>query len=135
MMLYQQVNDPILALKHHILSNNLTSDNPLCSYILRHKQHSHPPNTTKIPITLQQDLVFSRPDCHHHTGHAFQIRGTTHLLLSCVPTHIVKVMGCWSSDEFLKYWRSLKIIAPLLFVTVTGAHYTGTRRLHYTHVS
>ncbi|KAF5374531.1 hypothetical protein D9615_009073 [Tricholomella constricta] len=47
------------------------------------------------------------------SGHCFRIGGTTHFLLAGVPPDIVKLMGRWSSDSFLRYWRSLEIIAPL----------------------
>ncbi|TFK16572.1 hypothetical protein FA15DRAFT_548136, partial [Coprinopsis marcescibilis] len=38
------------------------------------------------------------------TGHSFRIGGTTELLLAGVPPDVVKAMGRWSSDSFLKYW-------------------------------
>jgi hypothetical protein len=47
------------------------------------------------------------------SGHSFRIGGTTELLISRVPPDIVKTMGRWSSDSFLRYWRSLEIIVPL----------------------
>lgn len=47
------------------------------------------------------------------TGHCFRIGGTTHLLLQGVPPDVVKLMGRWTSDAFLCYWRSLEIIAPM----------------------
>lgn len=111
MILRQLDNDPIAALEHHTKSNNLTSNDPLCSY--------RDTNNILIPLTRRKFLLrcneiwFSRGLMVSTTGHAFRIGGTTHLLLSRVPPHIVKVMGRWSSDEFLKYWRSLEIIAPL----------------------
>ncbi|KAF8869112.1 hypothetical protein BD779DRAFT_1614627 [Infundibulicybe gibba] len=34
-------------------------------------------------------------------------------LARCVPPDVVKALGRWSSDAFLRYWRSLELIAPL----------------------
>ncbi|KAF8322878.1 hypothetical protein F5887DRAFT_837617, partial [Amanita rubescens] len=40
------------------------------------------------------------------TGHSFRIGGTTHYLLRKVDPNVVRVMGRWSSDAFLRYdWR------------------------------
>jgi hypothetical protein len=47
------------------------------------------------------------------TGHSFRIGGTTHLLLSGVPPDVVKTTGRWSSDAFLRYWRSTEQIASI----------------------
>jgi hypothetical protein len=47
------------------------------------------------------------------TGHCFRIGGTTELLILGTPPDVVKVTGRWSSDSFLRYWRSLEEIAPL----------------------
>jgi hypothetical protein len=57
--------------------------------------------------------IWSRYGLPTFTGHCFRIGGTTILLLRGVSPYIVKRMGRWSSDAFLKYWRSLEILAPL----------------------
>ncbi|KAG1781296.1 hypothetical protein EV702DRAFT_1193475 [Suillus placidus] len=46
------------------------------------------------------------------SGHSFRIGGTTELLLSGVPPDVVKALGRWSSDAFLRYWRKLDLLAP-----------------------
>jgi len=42
------------------------------------------------------------------TGHPFRIGGTTSLLVSGVNPSVVKKMGRWSSDAYLRYWRTIK---------------------------
>lgn len=111
MMLRQLDKDPIAALQHHVTSNSLTSNDPLCSY--RDLKNKLIPLTKRKFLLRCNEIWFSRGLIIPTTGHAFRIGGTTHLLISGVPPHIVKMMGRWSSDEFLKYWRSLEIIAPL----------------------
>ena len=46
------------------------------------------------------------------TGHCFRIGGTTELLIAGTPPDVVKATGRWSSDSFMRYWRSLDDIAP-----------------------
>jgi hypothetical protein len=46
------------------------------------------------------------------TGHCFRIGGTTELLVAGTPPDVVKATGRWSSQSFLRYWRSLDQIAP-----------------------
>ncbi|KAG2053677.1 hypothetical protein BDR06DRAFT_840679, partial [Suillus hirtellus] len=57
---------------------------------------------TKRKFLARCNPVWSQ---HGTSGHSFRIGGTTELLLRGVPPHIVKVLGRWSSDAFLRYWR------------------------------
>ncbi|KZS94990.1 hypothetical protein SISNIDRAFT_400278, partial [Sistotremastrum niveocremeum HHB9708] len=45
------------------------------------------------------------------TGHCFRIGGTTTFLTNGVPPDVVKAMGRWSSDAFMRYWRGLDSLA------------------------
>lgn len=47
-------------------------------------------------------------------GHSFRIGGVTELLLRGVPPEVVAKQGRWRSDAFLKYWRRIETIIPLL---------------------
>ena len=49
----------------------------------------------------------------HTTGHCFRIGGATKLLITGTPPDVVKATRRWSSEAFLRYWRSLDDIAPL----------------------
>ncbi|KIK32047.1 hypothetical protein CY34DRAFT_40586, partial [Suillus luteus UH-Slu-Lm8-n1] len=68
---------------------------------------------TKRKFLLVCNSVWGAHGLPRISGHCFRIGGTTELLLRNVPPHIVKVMGRWSSDSFLRYWRNLEHIAPL----------------------
>ncbi|KAF9223568.1 hypothetical protein BS17DRAFT_796183 [Gyrodon lividus] len=84
----QGQSDPIAAITNHLARNPGPPNIPLFAYI-------SPPGIPSI------------------TGHSFRIGGTTELLLAGVPPDVVKALGRWSSDAFLRYWRSLELLAPL----------------------
>jgi hypothetical protein len=102
-------SNPHSALSTHLLTNDIPPDLPLFSY-----------RTTNGFVALTARKLVARcntiwsirglPSC---SGHSFRIGGTTELLLSNVPPHIVKLLGRWSSDAFLRYWRNLEHIAPM----------------------
>lgn len=103
--------DPIRALSNHLWVNAVAVKEPaapLCSYVC--------PWRGRLALTRRRFLkrcndIWVKRGLPVSTGHEFRIGGTTHLLLSGVPPDIVKVLGRWSSDSFLRYWRSLEIIA------------------------
>jgi hypothetical protein len=102
-------SNPSSALSIHLQINNVPPNLPLFSY--------HSPNglialTTRKLLSRCNSIWSTRglPSC---SGHSFRIGGTTELLLSNVPPHIVKLLGRWSSDAFLRYWRNLEHIAPM----------------------
>ncbi|KAF5381299.1 hypothetical protein D9615_008401 [Tricholomella constricta] len=101
--------DPISCLDlHH--SVNGTPNHIIASY--------RDPGGASIALTCRKFLrrvnnILSTLHYPHISGHCFRIGGTTHLLLSGVPPDVVRMMGRWSSDSFLRYWRSLEIIAPM----------------------
>ena len=103
------ISNPLSLLRHHLNINILPANSPLFTYV-----------TASGPRVLTRDLFLAR--CNEvwatfgyprTTGHSFRIGGTTHLLLAGIPPDVVKVMGRWSSDSFLRYWRHLEDIAPL----------------------
>lgn len=109
-LLCQQIgpSDPLAALDNHILVNRPPTNYPLFSYRNR---------TGHIALTKRKFLarcneIWSAFGFKLITGHCFRIGGTTELLMRGVPPHIVKMMGRWSSDAFLTYWRELELIAP-----------------------
>lgn len=103
--------DAIDALQNHLSVNSLTPSDLLFSF--------HSPSGAQI---LSKSHFLCRVSCildaagfAHISGHSFRISGTTHLLLSGVqvPPNVVKVMGHWSSEAFLCYWRNMEVLAPL----------------------
>ena len=100
--------NPLALLARHLQVNNIPQDAFLFSY-----------NTPEGLRPLTKSLFLQRCNDIWHplgyprtTGHCFRIGGTTELLIAGVPPDVVKATGRWSSDSFLRYWRSLDDIAP-----------------------
>jgi hypothetical protein len=100
--------NPITLLKNHFRVNNIRGNVPIFSFhspdgfVLLHKN-----------LFLRRcNTIWSILGYPKTTGHCFRIGGTTELLAAGVPPDIVRTTGRWSSESFLRYWRSLDIIAP-----------------------
>ena len=100
--------NPLALLARHLQINNIPQDAFLFSY-----------NTPEGLKPLTKSLFLQRCNEIWHplgyprtTGHCFRIGGTTELLIAGVPPDVVKATGRWSSDSFMRYWRSLDDIAP-----------------------
>jgi hypothetical protein len=98
--------DPTTALAHHLATSIFPDSFLLCEFRSRSKG---------IALTMDKDLfmklcneVWSSNGLPHISGHSFRIGGTTSLLRAGVSPYIVKKMGRWSSDAYLRYWRDLK---------------------------
>ncbi|KAG6887385.1 hypothetical protein C0995_015687 [Termitomyces sp. Mi166 len=84
----------------------------------------HLPNT-KMGSTKGEDIIIT----HQHVADPIVALDIHYLMklfrkefsdcLLCVPPDIVKILGCWSSDAFLRYWCSLELIAPLYVKLLT----------------
>ncbi|KAF8883100.1 hypothetical protein BD779DRAFT_1674640 [Infundibulicybe gibba] len=112
-------SDPIAALSRHITRNSLTADLPLFSYDIGDGRH--------LALTRQKFMhrcneIWTQQGWPRLTGHCFRIGGTTELLVAGVPPDVVKAMGRWSSDAFLRYWRSLDLIAPKYVELLKKSH-------------
>ena len=97
------------ALDIHLLLNDPPADIPLFSYRSRLGWRC----LTRRKFLARCNSIWSAAGLPAFTGHSFRIGGTTELLLSGVPPDVVKALGRWSSDAFLRYWRSLELLAPL----------------------
>jgi hypothetical protein len=102
-------SNPSSALSNHLLTNQVPPELPLFSY---HSSNGLIALTSRKLVNRCNTIwcTHGLPSC---SGHSFRIGGTTELLLSNVPPHIVKLLGRWSSDAFLRYWRNLEHIAPM----------------------
>ncbi|KAH7926292.1 hypothetical protein BV22DRAFT_983550, partial [Leucogyrophana mollusca] len=101
--------DPVAALDNHLFVNALPADAPLFAF-------SSPSGLrclTKRKFLARCNSIWSAAGIPTLSGHSFRIGGTTTLLLSGVSPDVVKAMGRWSSDAFLRYWRSLELVVPL----------------------
>ncbi|KAF8073405.1 hypothetical protein FPV67DRAFT_1559866 [Lyophyllum atratum] len=103
-------NDAIAALDRHRALNFMSDDGTLAAY---RSSHGSLVALTKRKFLIRCNAILKTFNFPTISGHCFRIGGTTYLLLAGVPPDIVKLMGRWSSESFLRYWRSLEIIAPL----------------------
>ncbi|PPQ87587.1 hypothetical protein CVT24_011790, partial [Panaeolus cyanescens] len=106
----EHATNPLPLLQHHLAINNIPRSATLFSYVSSSRH-------TPIPLSKRRFLarcnsIWSTLGYPHITGHCFRIGGTSQLLASGVPPDVVKTMGRWSSDAFLRYWRHLDKIAP-----------------------
>jgi hypothetical protein len=100
--------NPISLLKRHFRINNLPNDTHLFAYCTTDRSV---PLTKSVFLRRCND-IWQRLGYPRTTGHCFRIGGTTELLIAGTPPDIVKATGRWSSESFLRYWRSLDDIAP-----------------------
>lgn len=101
--------DPIAAMEYHLALNDMPPYFPLFAYTA---------NGSIIALTKKRFLdrcnsVWGALLSHELSGHCFRIGGTTELLLRGISPHVVKALGRWSSDAFLRYWRSTDALAHL----------------------
>lgn len=100
--------NPIFLLKNHIRVNKIHHDQFLFSFSA--------PNgysvLSKRSFLRRCNAIWSTFGYPRTTGHCFRIGGTTELLIAGTPPDIVRITGRWSSESFLRYWRSLEDIAP-----------------------
>ncbi|TFK20046.1 hypothetical protein FA15DRAFT_682711 [Coprinopsis marcescibilis] len=102
-------SNPHSLLCNHLLINNVQYAHNLFIY----KTHFGQRNLTKSRFLDWCNQIWTPLGYPRFTGHSFRIGGTTELLLAGVPPDVVKAMGRWSLDAFLRYWRSLNNFAPL----------------------
>ncbi|KAG2748063.1 hypothetical protein P692DRAFT_201663971, partial [Suillus brevipes Sb2] len=100
--------DPIRALELHLSLNTFDDHLPLFCYI----SPSGIRCLTRRRFMSRCNSVWSASGIPNTTGHSFRIGGTTEMLLSGVPPDVVKALGRWSSDAFLRYWRKLELLGP-----------------------
>jgi hypothetical protein len=101
--------DPISHVHTHLSTSKLDRNLPLFAY----STPSGPRALSKAAFLTRCNQIWTASGFPRTTGHSFRIGGTTELLVSGVPPDVVKTMGRWSSDSFLRYWRDLETIAPL----------------------
>jgi hypothetical protein len=100
--------NPISLLKNHLRVNKIPSNSPIFSYITEDGLRT----LTKTTLLQRCNQIWQPLGYPHTTGHCFRIGGTTELLIAGTPPDVVKATGRWSSESFLRYWRSLDDIAP-----------------------
>ena len=99
-----QALDRLLSLRHDAPPND-----HLFAFTTPGKHRTSIP--TKEAFLKRVNEIWSRHGITRHSGHAFRIGGTTALLKAGVPPDVVRKMGRWASDAYLRYWRDLAEIA------------------------
>jgi hypothetical protein len=94
-------SDVIAALVEHLAVNIFPSNYPLFSYHTACGLHY----LTRAKLLDRCNEIWALNGLPGSSGHSFHIGGTTELLISGVPPDVVKTMGRWSSNSFLRYWR------------------------------
>ncbi|KAF9226259.1 hypothetical protein BS17DRAFT_868094 [Gyrodon lividus] len=102
-------SDPIATINNYLNINKIPPNLPLFSYLSTRGWRC----LTKKKLLARCNSIWLPAGIPEITGHSFCIGSTTKLLLTRVPPDVVKALGCWSSDAFLCYWRSLELLAPL----------------------
>ncbi|KAF9024321.1 hypothetical protein BDZ89DRAFT_1187320 [Hymenopellis radicata] len=107
------VADPIKAIDHHAIMNDLDQNGgevPLASFI---DEDGDRKLLSKKSFILRCNEIWMAKGMKRITGHSFRIGGTTHYLLKGIKPDVVKALGRWSSDSFLRYWRQLDILGVM----------------------
>ena len=99
--------DPLAALSAHLSINSPPNDLPLFSFAYGNQFRA----LSRSKFLARCNAVWGPLGFPTISGHCFRIGGTTELLVRGVPPDIVKSLGRWTSDSFLRYWRSLEDIA------------------------
>lgn len=105
------LSNPVKALRNHMAINSMPKSMPLFSF-------TSAPGLAPIVLTKRTFLakcneIWNNANLPRYTGHSFRIGGTTALLLAGVHPDLVKQMGRWSSDSYLRYWRDFHLLIPL----------------------
>ena len=104
----QATIDPISLLKRHLRVNNVPNN----AYIFSFRTDRGLTPLTKSVFLRRCNEIWHALGYPKTTGHCFRIGGTTELLVAGTSPDVVKAMGRWSSDSFMRYWRTLDDIAP-----------------------
>lgn len=118
-------SDPMAALRQHLLVNKMPAHIPLFSYWHEGRWRC----LTKRTFMEVCNSVWTARGYSRLTGHSFRIGGTTELLRRGVDPSVVQVIGRWSSNAFLRYWRRLDEILPQHVRTDTSSR--RRRSVHF----
>jgi hypothetical protein len=108
-LLHQEPSFDASAILKHLSASPLPSHAPSCEYLVDGITHILDKNTfmnmcNSVSSTYGWPII---------TEHSFRIDGTTSLLVSGVDPSVVKKMGRWSSDAYLRYWRTVEEVFHL----------------------
>ncbi|KAB5589207.1 hypothetical protein CTheo_7350 [Ceratobasidium theobromae] len=106
----RQCLSPIKAMENHLTINTPI---PLDHHRFAFQSPRGPRCLIKEAFLTRCNQIWSTRGYPRITGHCFRIGGTHTYLSAGVPDDVVKMLGRWSSDSFLKYWRGMDQIAGM----------------------
>ncbi|KAG9121696.1 hypothetical protein FRC07_002253 [Ceratobasidium sp. 392] len=101
--------DPISALDNHLRATR-SFDHEANLFAFTHAKSGRQKILTHEFFLKRRNDIWTRKRLPNISGHAFRIGGTSHLLRTGVAPDVVKTMGRWHSDAFLRYWRDTPTI-------------------------
>ncbi|KAF8754806.1 Glycosyltransferase family 28 N-terminal domain [Rhizoctonia solani] len=102
---------PIAAIAAHLRIN---SGIPSSHHAFAYTSNDGPIRClTREDFLARCNKIWTASGFSSFSGHSFRIGGTHAYLSSGVPSDVVKKMGRWSSDAFLKYWRNVDLLIEL----------------------
>ena len=117
--------NPIESIRNHIRTNKLAPEDPLFAY---RNQKGELVALTKAEFLKTCNSIWKKKGIQRITGHSFRIGGTTYYLLQGVNPDVVKKLGRWKSDAFLRYWRSLDKLAVIHIENIHGTSWKRQMR-------
>ncbi|KAK4702940.1 hypothetical protein P7C70_g3284, partial [Phenoliferia sp. Uapishka_3] len=104
--------NPLAALVAHIRTNDPPSDLHLFSYRTDADPSKWAQLTKSFMLShFNEALAKADPPRGPYHGHAFRAGGATYFLKAKINPDVVKSIGNWRSDSFLRYWRETSLIA------------------------
>jgi hypothetical protein len=122
----RDITDPIAALHRHLQINVINDPTTAIASYLTTAGTRKLLTTSKFMKRCNQ--IWRTHDRQRHTGHCFRIGGTTHYLLQGINPDVVRLMGRWSSDAFIRYWRQLDVVATVHTENLHVMHRNTRRR-------
>lgn len=117
--------NPISLIKNHFRVNRVSDNQHIFSYLSTDGLHY---SLSKNHFLRRCNTIWSALGYPRTTGHCFRIGGTTELLIAGTPPDVVKATGRWSSESFMRYWRSLDMLAPQYIRNIRIHSYRRKRR-------
>ncbi|KAK4698856.1 hypothetical protein P7C70_g7412, partial [Phenoliferia sp. Uapishka_3] len=104
--------NPLAALVRHISVN----DPPPGLHLFSYRTDKDPNEWVQLTksFALQhfnEILAKADPPRGPYNGHAFRAGGATYFLKARINPDIIRAIGSWKSDSFLRYWRETLLIA------------------------
>jgi hypothetical protein len=113
--------DPTHAIRAHRALNKIHGATALVSFM----ENGHRVLLTRDDFMRRINEILSSYGWDTVSGHSFRIGGTSFYLMAGLHPDLVKTLGRWKSDAFLRYWRQTDKIAELHLAKLEGFRASG----------